>query len=163
MGWLKNLLLGPEKVMPTSLTDYNFHDEVLQHRGPVLVDVWGPGCQPCEKLAPTIIDLATDYAGKIKICELNAAAAPKSAARMGVRGTPTIVAFRYGKEVGRTSGWKPKSYFDQMIQTLFAIDFQQMEQKAKREAADQTQTETGGKDSGASPEAAKAKGGKKKK
>lgn len=134
MGWIKNILFGAEKVPPVRLTDNNFHAEVLSYRGPVLVDVWGPSCQPCEKLAPTILDLATEYQGRVKVCELNASESPKSAARMAVRGTPTIVAYRYGKEVGRTSGWKPKSYFDQMIETLFAIDFQQAEQKAKRES-----------------------------
>lgn len=134
MGWLKNLLLGPEKTMPVHLTDDNFHLEVMQHKGPVLIDVWGPGCQPCEKLAPTIIDLSTEYTGRVKVCEMNASESPKSAGRLAVRGTPTVVAYRYGKEVGRTTGWKPKSYFDQMISTVFAVDFQQAEQKAKREA-----------------------------
>lgn len=134
MGWLKNLLLGPEKTMPVHVTDLNFHQEVLQHKGPVLIDVWGPGCQPCEKLAPTIVDLATQYSGQVKVCEMNASESPKSAGRLAVRGTPTVVAYRYGKEVGRSSGWKPKSYFEQMISTVFAVDFQQADQKAKREA-----------------------------
>jgi len=128
MGWLKKIFFGAEKTMPTSITDANFHQEVLSHRGPILIDVWGPGCQPCDKLAPTIVELADQYAGKVKVCELNASENPKSASRMGVRGTPTIVAYRYGKEVGRAVGWKPKSYFEQMIDTHFAVDFQQASQ-----------------------------------
>lgn len=117
MSWLKKIF--ESKMQPVSLNDNNFQSEVMSFSGPCLVDVWGPGCQPCAKLAPTIVDLANDYRGKVKVCELNAAEAPKSASRMGVRGTPTVIAYYRGRELTRVVGWKPKSYFDQLIEAEF--------------------------------------------
>jgi len=120
MSWLKNLVTPKEKIPPLSLNDGNFQREVKQYRGACLVDVWGPNCAPCTQLAPVIEELATRYKGKVKVCELNAASAPRSAARLSVRGTPTIVAFKNGAEIGRVVGFKPLSFLSQMVETEFA-------------------------------------------
>ena len=50
---------------------------------------------------------------------MNAADAQKSASRIGVRGTPTILVYKNGAEIGRVVGWKPKSFLKQMIETEF--------------------------------------------
>jgi thioredoxin 1 len=120
MSWLKNMFGMNEKHPPVSLNDGNFRQEVKQYRGAVLVDVWGPNCAPCAKLAPIMEELSTEYRGKVKVCELNAAVAPRSAGSLGVRGTPTIVAFKEGAEIGRIVGWKPKSFWKELIETEFA-------------------------------------------
>ncbi len=120
MSWLGSVFGNGEKKLPKSISDVNFQREVKQYRGAVLVDVWGPGCGPCEKLAPIMEELSTEYHGRVKVCELNAATAPRSASAMGVRGTPTVVAFKDGAEIGRIVGWKPKSYWKELIETEFA-------------------------------------------
>lgn len=120
MSWLKNLVSSKEKTPPISISDGNFQREVKQYRGACLVDVWGPNCAPCNQLAPVMQELATRYRGKVKVCELNAAEAPRSAARLGVRGTPTIVAFKNGAEIGRVVGFKPMSFLSQLVETEFA-------------------------------------------
>lgn len=120
MGWLKNVFDSKQKVEPTSVHDGNFQREVKQFAGAVLVDVWGPGCGPCDQLAPVMVELATQYKGKVKVCELNAAEAQKTAGRLGVRGTPTTIAFKNGAEIGRIVGFKPKSFWVQMIETEYA-------------------------------------------
>ncbi len=125
MGWLKKVF--ESKIGPTPLNEYNFRTEVTEYKGPVLVDVWGPGCQPCQRLVPTIVSLANKYKGKVKVCELNAAEAPKAAGKMGVRGTPTIVAYSNGREVARVVGWKPENYFVQLIETEFAQELDEIE------------------------------------
>ncbi len=119
MNWLGKVFGQKEKHQPVSLNDGNFGREVLQYEGACLVDVWGPSCQPCEKLAPIIVELASEYHGRVKVCEMNAADALKSASRIGVRGTPTILAYKNGAEIGRFVGWKPKSFLKQMIETEF--------------------------------------------
>lgn len=119
MSWLGKVFGAKEKHLPVSLNDGNFSREVLQYEGACLVDVWGPKCQPCDQLAPIIVDLAGEYHGRVKVCEMNAADAQKSASRIGVRGTPTILVYRNGAEIGRVVGWKPKSFLKQMIETEF--------------------------------------------
>src|SRR5229473_1121123 len=49
------------------LTDDNWQKEVVESTISVMVDFWGPGCPPCEMLAPTIAKLAEKYQGKIKV------------------------------------------------------------------------------------------------
>lgn len=117
MGWLEKLLAGKPKVMPVSVNDRNFQEEVLRSELPVLLDVWGPGCMPCKRLEPIIIELATRYQGQVKVAELNAQAAPETAARLGVRGTPTVIYFRkQGQEVDRVVGFRGSPYHEEVIE-----------------------------------------------
>ena len=60
--------------MVTELSDENFETEVLQSPEPVLVDFWGPGCPPCQSIAPIIKELAEENAGSAKVAKINVAA-----------------------------------------------------------------------------------------
>lgn len=119
MGFMKKLFGPKSDAMPIHVNDTNFRNEVLNHDGPLILDIWGPGCAPCQRLVPIMASLAKQYDGRVKICELNAAEAPRAASKLGVRGTPTIVVYRRRSEIGRVVGYHPKSYFDQMIETEF--------------------------------------------
>ena len=54
------------------LTDSNFDKEVLQERGPVLVEFYAPWCGHCKSLAPEWAAAATELKGKVKLCALDA-------------------------------------------------------------------------------------------
>lgn len=117
MGVLAKLFgLGPQ-TLPLHVDDSNFEAEVLRSELPVLLDVWGPNCAPCKQLEPIVISLSGKYQGKVKVAELNAATAPRAAQRLGVRGTPTVLYFRKGKEVERVVGFRGQLYHDEIIQT----------------------------------------------
>ena len=102
---------------PVSLNDKNFAEEVRKSEIPVLVDVWSHGCAPCMSLVPTIKRLACKYEGKIKVAELNTSAGPKSTAKLGVRGTPTVLFFKRGAVVERVVGLRGQHYFEEIIET----------------------------------------------
>jgi len=119
MGFIDKLFGSKGSATPVHVTDANFRQEVLNHDGPLLLDIWGPGCAPCQRLIPVMQSLAKEYDGRVKVCELNAAEAPRAASKLGVRGTPTIVVYRRRSEIGRLVGYHPKSYFVQMIETEF--------------------------------------------
>jgi thioredoxin len=116
MGLLSKLF-GPRapRVQPTHVTDANFGAEVLRSDLPVVVDVWGPGCGPCQMMEPIIMDLATAYAGRVKVAELNAAEAGRTAARHGVMGTPTVLFFKKGREVERVTGFVGARYLREIV------------------------------------------------
>ena len=111
MGWLKKLFgldYPPAEVI--SINDQNFKDEVRQSELPVLLDVWSPGCAPCARLAPVVMELSRRYHGRLKVAELNSAMAPKTASRLRVMGTPTVIYFWKGAEKERVVGFRGQLY-----------------------------------------------------
>lgn len=119
MGIL-SALFGPArpKVQPTHVDDANFGAEVLRSELPVVVDVWSPGCGPCRMLEPLIMDLASAYDGRVKVAELNAAEAGRTAARHGVMGTPTVLFFKKGREVERVVGFVGARYLRETVEEV---------------------------------------------
>jgi thioredoxin 1 len=86
------------------LNSDNYDSEVLQSALPVMVDFWGPQCGPCLALMPTVDKLENEYAGKIKIAKLNAAAGNRMlCAKLRVLGLPTFLFYKDGVEVKRLS------------------------------------------------------------
>ncbi len=118
MGLLTRLF-GPRapRVQPAHVDDASFATEVLRSELPVLVDVWGPGCGPCQMLEPIIMSLAGAYEGRVKVAELNAAEANRTAARYGVMSTPTVLFFRRGREVERVVGFVGERYLREIVDT----------------------------------------------
>lgn len=118
MGFLSRLFAGAPKAMPVHVDDANFEREVLRSELPVMLDVWGPDCVPCRHLEPIVMRLAGRYQGRVKVAEVNAAAAPRTAARLSVQGTPTVVFFKGRRgEVERVVGFKGEAWLDEIIQT----------------------------------------------
>jgi len=117
MGLMKWLGLDAGcKKEPIEITDQNFATEVGKSDVPVLIDVWSPGCQPCQALAPTIMRLACKYEDSIKVCHLNSGANPKTTSKLGVRGTPTVLFFKNGKVIERVVGMKGQHYYEEIIE-----------------------------------------------
>lgn len=117
MGWLSKLFGGDKAPVDVkSITDENFEQEVLRSELPVLLDVWGPGCAPCTKLAPIVMELSRKYHGRLKVAELNASESPHTAARLYVRGTPTVLYFAQGKEKERMVGFHGQLYHEDYIE-----------------------------------------------
>lgn len=120
MGILGSLLGGRPKIAPTSVRSLDaFEEHVMQSDVPVIVDVWSDTCAPCKKLAPVLVNVATKYDGRVRVVEINTDAEEALLARLGVRATPTLIMFESGHEVGRTAGFRPEGWFDQMIEAEF--------------------------------------------
>jgi len=77
----------------------NFDQEVLNSDKPVLVDFWGPKCEPCKALMPQIEALAEKYGDKIKFCKLDTSANRRLAIAQKVLGLPTIAIYKDGQKV----------------------------------------------------------------
>ncbi|RMF85687.1 MAG: thioredoxin [Planctomycetota bacterium] len=108
---------------PNTLTfdDDNFESEVLKSDVPVLVDFWAEWCGPCQMLAPTIDELATEYAGKIKVGKVDVDAAQQTAMKYGIQNIPTVVLFDKGEPVERIVGARQKRDYQQVIEAKTGV------------------------------------------
>lgn len=90
------------------ISDGNFQAEVLENSLPTLVDFWAPWCGPCKSIAPVLEELASEYAGKLKIVKMNVDENPNTPSQYSVRGIPNLVFFKGGKVVEQVVGFVPK-------------------------------------------------------
>jgi thioredoxin 1 len=82
-----------------------FAADVLDSAQPVVVDFYADWCPPCKMMEPVVRRLADEFAGQVKIGELNTDANQDIAIRYGVSGIPTLGLFRDGKLVDRMVGF----------------------------------------------------------
>ena len=86
------------------INDLNFENEVVKSETPFLLDFSAVWCGPCKGLHPVVERLADEYKGKVRVGKLDIDDSPKVAAQLGIRGVPTVVVFKDGKESGRHVG-----------------------------------------------------------
>jgi thioredoxin 1 len=98
-------------------TDSNF-DELLKSKEPLLVDFWAEWCGPCRMIAPTIDELAKEYAGKLIVAKLNVDDNPASAGKYMVMSIPTLIFFKNGEEVDKIVGVVSKEELKNKIDNL---------------------------------------------
>ena len=106
--------------MPVDATVETFGE--LTGEGSVLVDFWGPRCQPCLAMMPTIAKLEEDAGGAVRVVKVNSAENRQICRDLRVFGLPTYVLMRDGVELERLSGDVSKEDVELAFATLQAME-----------------------------------------
>ena len=102
------------------VSDASFEKDVLQSGRPVLVDFWAPWCAPCRMIAPTVEAIAGQYRESASVVKLNVDENPSVSQRYGIKGIPTLILFREGKEVERVVGATSKESLSRLVEKYTA-------------------------------------------
>lgn len=87
-----------------------------------LIEFSAAWCGPCKALAPVLAELATSYAGQLRVVEVDVGDDPALGERFAVRAMPTMVLWRGGREVGRVVGARPRRFLAGTIDRALAGD-----------------------------------------
>ena len=82
---------------------------ILESVTPVLVDFYADWCGPCKTLAPILKEVKQELGEGVKIVKIDVDKNQPLAAKYQVRGVPTMLLFKNGKQLWRQSGVLQKS------------------------------------------------------
>ena len=103
-----------------TVSDAEFETSVVQNEKPAIVDFWAEWCQPCQMLTPTIEELATDYADRVKVGKVDTDANREVPVKYGINAIPTIILFQGGEVKKKFVGLTSKEQFQEAIDELMA-------------------------------------------
>lgn len=89
---------------PADLDATALERQITKGTVPVVVDIWAPWCGPCRAMAPQYAMAAKTLEPRARLLKLNSDDNQAFSARLGIRGIPTMVLFRNGRESDRISG-----------------------------------------------------------
>jgi len=90
-----------------TVTSSTFTPEVLEGKGPIVVEFMSYGCSHCRAMEPVLQQVAEMLNSEEKIFRVNTATEQGLAEQYEIRGTPTLIMFLDGKSVGRVEGPSP--------------------------------------------------------
>lgn len=101
--------------MTKQIKDNEFESEVINSKLPVLIDFWAEWCGPCRMLSPILDQLSEEMDGKVKIVKMNIDENPETPSKFSVRGIPTMLLFKEGKQIATKVGVQPKNALQEWI------------------------------------------------
>mgnify|MGYP001827941681 CR=1 FL=1 len=90
-------------------------NDIIDQKVPVLVDFTADWCGPCKSMAPILKQLKSELKDAISIIKINIDKNQPLAAKYQVKGVPTFIIFKQGKQVWRQSGMQSISQLKEAL------------------------------------------------
>ena len=100
---------------PIHLNDETFARTIQESDVPVMVDFYADWCGPCKIMAPFVDEVAREKQGVALVAKLDTDRAQRTAGGFDIRGIPTTIVFKNGREVARQTGAVPKKALDELL------------------------------------------------
>ena len=91
--------------------------ELINKDTPVLVDFFATWCGPCKTLGPILKEVKDTLGDTVSIIKIDVDKNQPLASKYQVRGVPTMILFKNGKQVWRQSGVLQKNEIINVIKT----------------------------------------------
>ncbi len=92
--------------------------KIIEAETPVLVDFFAEWCGPCKMLAPILKQVKDEMGDGLKIVKIDVDKNQDLAAKYEVRGVPTMLLFKNGKQVWRQSGVLQKNDIINVVRSM---------------------------------------------
>lgn len=83
--------------------------EIINQQKPVLVDFFAEWCGPCKTMSPILKEVKDVLQDQVSIIKIDVDKNQPLAAKYQVKGVPTFIIYKEGKQVWRQSGAVPKT------------------------------------------------------
>jgi thioredoxin 1 len=91
-------------------------NNIINSEIPVLVDFYADWCGPCKMLAPILKQVKEEMGNTLKIVKIDVDKNQSLASTYQVKGVPTMLLFKNGKQVWRQSGVLQKNDILRIVQ-----------------------------------------------
>ena len=81
--------------------------EIINGNTPVLVDFFAEWCGPCKAMKPVLDEVKRKLGDKVRIIKIDVDKNNALSQTLDIRSVPTIILYRNGKILWRTSGARP--------------------------------------------------------
>ncbi|MEH6679040.1 MAG: thioredoxin [Sediminicola sp.] len=92
--------------------------DIVNSEVPVLIDFYADWCGPCKMLAPILKEVKQELGDGIKVVKIDVDKNQELATAYQVRGVPTMMVFKSGKQLWRQSGVLQKAEIINTIKSL---------------------------------------------